>query len=101
MTTILKPHQFDTSRSFMDLVWQHSETETIARNIVLISTQQNSEEWTPFTWERYSQLCTHKVGAGERDILEQLVRGNYLDKVGEQYSVTDRFIEAITKYVKR
>jgi len=100
MMSTLKPNDFDTSRRFMDLVWQNCETEIIARNIVLISIQQNGEEWTAFTWERYCQLCTHTVGAGERDILEKLVRGNYLDKVGDQYSVNDRFIAAITKYVK-
>lgn len=54
------------SVNFMGSVWQSSETETIASNIVFVSRKINPEKWEGFTFEQYCEHCTHNVGPFEK-----------------------------------
>ncbi len=107
-----KPSTFVVSDPYclMGSEWQNTETETIARNVVLILQMMNPEEWTPFTWEQYTKLCKHQVTDAERGVLEALTNGGrpvwnttghlqagYLTKDSEgRYAVTPKFLEVVS-----
>lgn len=98
-TIIIKPSQISTKDSFVDTVWQNSEKETVARNIVIICRKHN-DSWEPFSADEYSLRCGRTNTSKEISILDDFVRDRYLAKNGKKYSVTNNFIAALAKYVK-
>jgi len=108
---MFNPNQINISRPFMGSVWQNSETETIARNVVVIQQKLDGTKWTPFTWEQYKAGCSHNVTVAEREVLEALVHGGrpatftsailqpgYLTKDADgKYSVTEKFVDVLPK----
>ena len=108
----LFPKDINTKDWFWDSEFQNLETETIARNIVLIQKKINPKKWTPFSFKDYKKLCAHNVTESENGVLEALADGGkpvwntstalnsgYLakDNVGN-YIVTEKFIKAISKF---
>lgn len=49
----IKPCDIDTRHYYTDSVFQHSETESVLRNIVLLQKETSPEKWIPFTWATY------------------------------------------------
>lgn len=109
----LKPADINVSKVgvFMGSEWQNTETELIARNVVLTQQMTNPNEWTPFTWEQYVERCTHlPVTEREHGVLDALVSGGkpvwntsaylqpgFLTKDAEgRYAVTDKFLKAVS-----
>jgi len=95
----VKPKDIETHGHFFGTIWQNTEKETIARNIVLIS-QWNKNTWLDFTWEQYQAACEHEVTVKEESILDSLVRDGSLTCENGVYSVTDEFVQALEKYLK-
>lgn len=107
------PSSFDVRDEFrlMGSAWQNTETEVIARNIVLLQQHMDPKRWTPFSWEQYVQYCQHRVSEAERGVLEALTHGGrpvwntsahlqpgYLAKGADDcYRVTPKFIEVISR----
>jgi len=110
----LKPSDFDLTGDFMGSKFRNRETEIIARNIVVISLMMSPHAWTPFTWEKYCELCNRECSPVERGILEALVHGGkpalyatkilepgYLEKNdADEYFVTEKFLSAISQFTK-
>jgi hypothetical protein len=112
-----KPSTFTVSDPYclVGSQWRNTETETIARNVVLIQQMMNPEEWTPFTWEQYTKLCKHQVTDAERGVLEALTKGGrpvwktsadlqagYLTKDSEGcYAVTPKFLEVVSACLEK
>jgi len=72
-----KPCEVKTSdrRAFMGSQFRNSETETIARNIILQQQSIDGEKWTPFTWEDYKNFCSHNVTDTELGVIKALASG--------------------------
>ncbi len=98
---IPKPSQIDTKNHFFNSVWEHCETETVARNIVLIS-EWNDDEWKPFTWEQYKDMCKHKVSNGEYGELTSMAKTGHLDhnKKTDTFAPNIRFVAEVSKWKK-
>jgi len=90
----IKPSDYNTKRSFMDTIWQNSERETIARNIVIIQ----GDDFAPFTFDEYVKLCGHASAPGDEWVVEALADEGYLDRSGETFMVNLNFLGAIEKY---
>lgn len=99
LLTTISPDDIDASKGFFSTVWQNSEKETIACNIVLIS-KWGGNKWEPFTWEEYKKRCRHKVTDSEKAVLDSFVEEGYLTLTDGKYMVTKRFIAALSEYVK-
>lgn len=93
-----KPSDFKMSCHFFD-TFGKSETETIARNVVLVC-QKRGDAWGGFTWAEYEAECTHDARAGEEHTLDSFVRDDYLQKTDDVYRVNDSFLAAIIDYLK-
>lgn len=93
----VKPSQINTSKGFYGTIWGSSEVESVARAIVVISKARRS--WAKFTWEDYKERCTHHTTDTERGILDNLVSEEYLVWEGDSYSITDRFIRALSRWI--
>lgn len=102
-----------TGINFTNSLWQNSETETVARNVCFVQRAMNENKWSPFTFEQYEQHCTHKVTDSERHVLEAMVNGGkphfssrtylqpgYLEKRGDSYVVTEKFINVLQDLIK-
>ncbi len=88
------PLDYNTKRDFMDSVWQNSERETIARNIVMIQ----DEEFEPFTFVEYVDRCDHSSAPGDEWVVKALADEGYLDRDGDTFMVNFNFLAAIEKY---
>jgi len=100
MEVSIKPSDFDTKQRFMNTIWQNSERETIARNIVIFL-RKHGDEFVPFTWNQYRQKCCHAVEAGEEVFLNALAKEGYLDMTEDgYYKVNLAFLGAINKFKK-
>ncbi len=77
-----------------------SETETIARNVVIIS-QKTGDQWQPFTFEEYVARCTHAGACNEQGFLNVLAENGFLHLEDGKYSVTDTFIGRLAEYIKQ
>ncbi len=98
---ITKPSQIETGKDFFNSVWQHSETETVAMNIVIISKWHN-DEWEAFTWEQYKARCAHKVTDSEHTELMTMVKSGHLDhnKETDTFTPNIRFVGEVCKWKK-
>ncbi|MHC4616359.1 MAG: hypothetical protein ACYTEQ_01265 [Planctomycetota bacterium] len=94
----VEPKEIGTGH-FWDSVWQNCEKETIARNILLLC--QRRGDWVSFTWNEYRDFCAHDVSRQELGILEDFGRTGYLDKEGDAFKPTYRFIGALLPYAKK
>lgn len=95
----VKPHKIDTSSSFHNTVWESSAVESVAHAIVVIAKVRN-RGWAKFSWEQYKEHCTHRPADSERVILDELVHDEYLSWDGDSYHVTNRFIRALSNWIK-
>lgn len=91
-----KPSQFDTSARFANTVWQRSNFEAVAYNIVVMA--QKGDAWQPFTFDDYIKRCEGAAG-GDQEILDTMVAAGYLAREADKYAITKRFIGAIASYV--
>jgi hypothetical protein len=109
-----KPKDIPTNHWFMGSPFQNSECETILRNIILLQKHNNSEEWTPFTWDEYKSFCTHKVNDSEKGVLKAFVEGGrpvwntsanispgWLAIIDKKYHLTDKMIDLLSEYTKK
>lgn len=96
---IVGPNDISINGNFMDTVWQNSEKETVARNIIMVCRVINTKNWQSFCWEEYKELCSHDVTDGEKCILEDFVKTGYLVKMADEYYVTSFFIHALKDYI--
>ena len=85
---------------FFSSVWNNSERETIAGNIVFIS-KENGDKWLEFSWEDYNRMCHHEVTGGELRYLDILKEEGYLSGDEDTYKPTEKFIRAILLYIKK
>lgn len=92
----VRPSDFNTGDHFWDSPFRDSNLETLARNIILISVRLGNV-WTPFTWEEYRSQCKCQVSLMD---LNTMVNKGYLDFKGNKFSVNDRFIVALKKFMK-
>ncbi|MFA6365279.1 MAG: hypothetical protein WCW78_02670 [Candidatus Paceibacterota bacterium] len=111
----LLPSDIDISNRLCDSRFRSCETETVARNIVIIQNAINPDVWTPFSFEDYVNRCAHRVSETEHQVLETLVTGGkpvfntsvvlepgYLEKCeGEKYKVTEKFLKVLSQFVKK
>ncbi|MDO8620279.1 MAG: hypothetical protein Q7R64_02940 [bacterium] len=108
----LLPGDISTKRDFMGSDFRNSESEAIARNIVIIQKAMNPDAWMPFSFEEYKKRCSHRVTSSDEGVLYAFVHGGrpvagtstildrgYL-KVDEEgrYYVTVKFLEIISKF---
>lgn len=94
-----KPLDINTSTHFWNSKWQKLETETVVRNIVLLAKRQG--DWFSFSWDDYKALVDHPSTEAEHDVLDLLVRWHDLSFSDNRYSVTETFVEYLTRtYVK-
>ncbi|HSI03247.1 MAG: hypothetical protein ACAI38_00465 [Myxococcota bacterium] len=91
------PNSIDVKRPFMDTVWQSSETETVARNIVIIARKDGA--WRPFSEQDYESGCQHVTTPRDYAVLRKLGQGGYLDRDGERYRVNDLFIRVLSRWL--
>ena len=96
---VAKPSDFDLRMRLIGSPLQNTEMELVAANIILIS-QQNGDEWTPFSWEEYKARCSHKVSLAESGILEMLSKKGVLDSANGEYSINDSFIETLHQFIR-
>ncbi len=75
-----------------------TESEMIAKNIVIISRKEN--KWQPFSWNEYCLACSHEATKDEKYILDRLVRQEYLSFNEGKYSITESFLEALKEYIE-
>lgn len=94
----IKPSMISVNRHFCD-TFGNWETETIARNVVIIC-RKNGDEWRPFTAAEYISRCTHGGARNEIGYLDALTRCGALRKEGDHYVVTDAFIKAVRNYIQ-
>lgn len=100
-------------RYFMGTEFKNAETETIARNIVVVQQKMNPKAWTPFSFDDYKQYCSHDVSDSEEGVLGAMVNGGrpvwntsavlspgYLQKRDEKYEITEKFLNAIAGFQK-
>ncbi|TRZ77590.1 hypothetical protein D4R87_02450 [bacterium] len=101
MTNLIKvrPSEIDTKNDLMGSEFEKSEKETIARNIIIIS-RQNNNQWFSFSWEDYCNRCSHSPTGSEYSILNEFVREGLLDFINDKYNVKDAFIAKLWKFVK-
>ena len=109
-----KPSDYRLTGDFMGSGFGHSQSETIARNI-MVMLKFTVDEFKPFTIKDYKKYCTHRVTSPEIDIIEafggeegakvsfsdgsrDVVHGRYLDRDGDTFSVNDRFLDCIRKW---
>lgn len=107
---MISPKEIKTASEYdyMGSAFRNMECEVIARNIVLIAKQINPDAWTDFTWEEYTERCTHKVTREERAILEAMTDGGkpiwnsscylqpgYLERHHGRYRVAQKFLDAL------
>ncbi len=71
---MISPIQVST-KNFMGSVFRNTECEIILRNIIMQQKAANPDEFTPFSWEDYTNFCTHNVTETERGVLNAFVNG--------------------------
>lgn len=99
MTTAkVKPSQIDISRHLVGSPLDQPERETIARNIIVIC-RKRDDSWAPFTFGEYTELCSHKVTAGERAVLDDLASMGLLTCSDGVYTVQDLLVLTLNKFV--
>jgi hypothetical protein len=95
---LVKPSE--VCQELMDTVWQNTEKEIVATNILKLSLFHNHDRWVPFTWEEYVAFCSHYVTPAEHAILNDLADTGYLSKgLGDKYIFTMRILDVYTQYV--
>lgn len=115
MSMSVLPRDIDTKNpyGFMGSRFQNTECEVVARNVVLLQKKRNPTGWTDFTWSDYQSFCTHHVSDAERGVLDAMVQGGkpvwntsavlsagYLEKHGDHYCVTKKFVDALPADIK-
>ena len=108
---IAKPSDYNLSGSFTGSGFGHSQTETIARNIMLLM-KHKKDQFRPFTWKQYKKFCSHKVTSTELEVIQAMawfgwvrfgdgsrdyISGGYLDwdRDKETFSVSEFFLDQI------
>jgi len=95
----IKPSDIDLTKRFTNSVWNKREQGIVARNLCIIMAN-NGDKWEKFTWEMYQEACEHNVTLYEKGVLGDFVETGYLDKDGEYYKFTVKFIKDILPYVR-
>lgn len=80
----------DLHVSLFDTIWQNSEKETIASNLLMLAKSLNA--WWPFTWEDYKAFCTHVVTDSEHSVIRSFVDDGYLREAEGVYHFTLKMI---------
>ena len=96
---VVKPSDIDARYDLTD-TFGHSESETVARNIVIMF-KRNCDQWSQFTWTDYKKTCPGATIMDDLEAIDSLWRDGYLKKNGRRYAVTDDFIAALTHYMKK
>lgn len=111
-----KPSDYDLRTDFVGSGFNHSQSETIARNIMLLL-KNTGDRFRPFTWKEYKKYCTHNVTDSELSVIEALASGGQkvtfadlsrdyingfkLEKDGDTYSVNNYFLKCIEEVIKK
>lgn len=91
------PENIDLSNRLLGSDFNKSEVETIARNIVLLF--KDTGGWHSFTWPQYKKYCTHESTNTELYFINQMVKDRWLNKIGDLYSVTHKFLGCVEKFL--
>lgn len=93
----------------VDTRFQNEFIDNVIKNIINVSHTLNPNAFEPFTWLDYYEFSPHSVSRMDFHILEAMVFGGkpsglltqissgYLEKKGDKYIVTDRFLEVVSK----
>ena len=95
----VKPNDFGKSCCLIGSPFRNSEKETVARNIIALS-QLNNNVWLSFTWEEYKAKCKHEPTDAEKKVLDFLVEDGFLNIEDEVYSVQNKFIATLSKFIR-
>lgn len=89
----------DVTKMIFDTVWENSEKETVATNILELARDQKGDEWKPFTWEDYVAYCSHEVDDDEEEVLDEFVSTGYLSKdTSGAYHFKQKILGVYRKY---
>lgn len=94
----VRPNDIDISGGLVGSRLGKSELETIARNIIVLS-RENDNKWLSFTFEKYESLCNRKVTASERWVLDDFVTDGLLECNNGVYSVLDTFVGMLAEFI--
>lgn len=95
--SLVKPSE--VVEELMDTVWQNTEKEIVATNILKLSRFRNNNRWVPFSWDEYVAFCSHRATLSEQQILDDLAATGYLAKLGDKYVFTMRLLDVYAQYV--
>jgi len=95
------PVDIDSSQGFLCSSLGSSEKELVAWHIVDILRQKNPKEWTEFNRSDYEQSVNRAISRVELEIHNSFVKNEYLRQTDNGYTVTDKFVQALEKYVKK
>ncbi|MDD4931533.1 MAG: hypothetical protein PHG66_05325 [Candidatus Colwellbacteria bacterium] len=98
-TLAVKPSDFAVRDNLWESPFKNFEMETIARNIILIS-KREGDAWKPFSWNQYKQKSQHEVSNAELSILLKLSDNGVLNYDGDKFSVNDKFITTLQKFIR-
>ncbi len=96
MPEMIKPS--DVKGPLMDTVWQNSEREIVATNILKMARFANDDQWASFTWEGYVDFCSHTPSHGEKAILDEFAENGYLRKENNTYHFELKIIGVYMQY---
>lgn len=89
----------DVDKPLFDSVWQNSEKEQIASNILKLARFRNGDTWGSFTKKDYVEFCSHRVTDSEYHILDKFAETGYLNKDSDGvYSFTRKIIGVYMQY---
>ena len=95
--SLVKPSE--VVEELMDTVWQNTEKEIVATNILKLSRFRNNNRWVPFSWDEYVAFCSHRATLSEQRILDDFAATGYLAKLGDTYVFTMRLLDVYAQYV--
>lgn len=95
----VKPNDFDISHGLIGSPFRNTEKEIIAKNIIMLS-RLNNDKWLSFTWEEYQEKCSHRPTSAEKEILDRFVAGGFLKIEDGIYSIQDKFIATLEKFIR-
>ena len=93
-----KPSDVDISNYLIGSDLKVSEYETLACNIIDISLIKN--EWLPFSFKEYSELCDCEASNDDRVMLDLFVKKNLLTFEDDKYLVTLKMLEIYSDFLK-
>lgn len=94
------PEDIDISIGLCGSKLNHSEFETIATNLVIIS-RRNGEWLKNFTIEQYKKACEHNVTVAEISEINNMAEKGFLKNNAGVFSITEKLISVYSEYAKK